>query len=239
MISIVTGTLNRLNFLPNLIKNTVDSDDRLELVLVDGGSTDGTIGYIKNLSHPRIKLIEVGKRSSYPHFMNLGVKNSKYEWVCQWNDDVILVNKWADVIDEIDDNNHFYLFNWKYGDNGSIDNVDWLNGDDVSHPNGGWCIVDNTDNNGEIVMNYGLYNKKIFREIGLYNDEYMYYYADGDMVMRSHLFGYRHKTLNHIKVCSLITEKRAQHTKNDIIIYNNNVKTYRNKKLPNNIKKLK
>ena len=35
MISIVTGTLNRLGMLPNLISNTVLSDDRLELVLVD------------------------------------------------------------------------------------------------------------------------------------------------------------------------------------------------------------
>ena len=43
MISIVTGTLNRLGMLPSLIENTVLSDERLELVLVDGGSTDGTL----------------------------------------------------------------------------------------------------------------------------------------------------------------------------------------------------
>ena len=67
MISIVTGTLNRLGMLPSLIDNTVLSDERLELVLVDGGSIDGTIDYIKQLNHPQIKLIEVGGRSSYPH----------------------------------------------------------------------------------------------------------------------------------------------------------------------------
>ena len=67
MLSIVTGTLNRVNLLPKIIKNTVDSNNKLELVLVDGGSTDGTIDYIKKLNHPRIKLIEVGGRSSYPH----------------------------------------------------------------------------------------------------------------------------------------------------------------------------
>ena len=47
MISIVTGTLNRVGMLPTLITNTVLSDDRIELVLVDGGSTDGTVDYIK------------------------------------------------------------------------------------------------------------------------------------------------------------------------------------------------
>ena len=43
MISIVTGTLNRKNLLPGLIENTVGKSDKLELVLVDGGSDDGTI----------------------------------------------------------------------------------------------------------------------------------------------------------------------------------------------------
>ena len=59
MISIITGTLNRGPLLPKLIENTVEANDKLELVLVDGGSTDGTIEYIKEENHPRIKLIEV------------------------------------------------------------------------------------------------------------------------------------------------------------------------------------
>ena len=54
-ISIVTGTLNRLNFLDGLIRNTVGSDERLELVLGDGGSTDGTIQFLEELDHPRVK----------------------------------------------------------------------------------------------------------------------------------------------------------------------------------------
>ena len=53
-ISIVTGTLNRLNFLDGLIQNTVGSDERLELILVDGGSTDGTIQFLEELNHPRV-----------------------------------------------------------------------------------------------------------------------------------------------------------------------------------------
>ena len=35
MISVVTGTLDRKTLLPNLIKNTVDSNDKLELILSD------------------------------------------------------------------------------------------------------------------------------------------------------------------------------------------------------------
>ena len=92
MISVVTGTLNRLVLLSHIINNTVGSSEKVELILVDGGSTDGTIEYLKLLNHPRIKLIEVGGRSSYPHYMNLGIKNASYELIAQWNDDVLLCN---------------------------------------------------------------------------------------------------------------------------------------------------
>jgi len=236
MISIITGTLNRVSFLPKLIENTVLNNDKLELVLVDGGSDDGTLEYIKSLNNDRIKLVEVGARSSYPHFMNLGIENTSYEWVCQWNDDVILVNDWEEIIKEIDDENDFYLFNWKYGNLEDVNNTEWLKGDNYLS---GWCLVDNTPNNGEIVMNYGLYNKKIFRKIGMYNNAYRYYYADGDMAHRAHKFGFKHKSLVDIRVCSLVTPKRATHEPNDSVIYDKNINMYNNGVLPENLKYLK
>jgi glycosyltransferase involved in cell wall biosynthesis len=235
MISIVTGTLNRKELLPGLIANTVGVDNRLELILVDGGSDDGTIEYIESLDHPHIKLVRVGERSSYPHFMNLGIKESKYDYVCQWNDDVLLVNDWSEVIDELDDND-FYIFNWKYGNIDSMVDHNWISGKDVPHSNGGWCLTDNTHlKGGELVMNYGIYNKKIFKEIGMYNNEYHYYYADGDMCYRSHAFGYRHKSLWDIKVCSLPTTKTALHGPDDVSIYEKNRRLYDDKILPQNI----
>jgi len=236
MISIVTGTLNRCHLLENLIKNTIDSNDKLELVLVDGGSSDGTLEYIKKLNHPRIKLIEVGERSSYPHFMNLGIQNATYDWVCQWNDDVLLSNSWEEVIRELDDEYMFYLFNWKYGNMQDLNNQDWLHGIDYKS---GWCIADAYDTHKEIVMNYGIYNKKVFREIGMYNTAYSYYYADGDMSLRAYLFGYMYKALVNIRVCSLSgVEKTAIQTAGSVEIYKYYREEYENRILSDKIKKL-
>jgi glycosyltransferase involved in cell wall biosynthesis len=232
MISIVTGTLNRCYLLENLIKNTVDSNDKLELILVDGGSSDGTLEYIKNLNHPRIKLIEVGERSSYPHFMNLGIKNSTYDLICQWNDDVLLCNDWEEIFKEIDDKYDFYLFNWKYGNMEDLNNEDWLYG--IDHANG-WCLADESKNGGQIIVNYGIYSKKIFRSIGMYNTEYKFYYADGDMSYRAHKFDFSNKNLKHIKVCSLLTSKKAVHYNDDEDIYRKNLNLYNQKILPNTI----
>jgi glycosyltransferase involved in cell wall biosynthesis len=235
MISIVTGTLNRLGMLPTLIENTVLSDERLELVLVDGGSTDGTIDYIKQLNHPQIKLIEVGGRSSYPHFMNLGIQAATHEVICQWNDDVILCNEWSEVFIELQSNHDFYLFNWKYGSYDDIKNPEWMRG--VDHHDG-WCLCNIADSGGEIVMNYGLYKKKIFREIGMYNPEYRYYCADGDMAYRAHAFGYKVKDLRHIRVCSLPVGKVATSHPEDHSIYQKNIDLYRQKILPESLQYL-
>lgn len=234
MISIITGTLNRGPLLPGLIENTVEANEKLELVLVDGGSTDGTIEYIKEENHPRIKLIELGGRSPYPHFMNIAIQNASHEIVCQWNDDVLLVNDWEEVFSEIDEHD-FYLFNWKYGSVDDIKDNDWIDGEDHSK---GWCLLNNKPD-GEIVMNYGLYRKDIFRKIGMYNNEYRYYCADGDMADRAYTFGFKVKDLRNIKVCSLITNKVANYYPDDEQIYIKNLNSYKQQILPENIELLK
>lgn len=237
MISIITGTLNRGPFLQKLIENTVESNEHLELVLVDGGSTDGTIDYIKEENNPRIKLIEVGGRSPYPHFMNLAIRNSTHDIVCQWNDDVILATDWNEVIQSIDDIHDVYLFNWKYGSYDDVGNEDWLKG--LTYDDNGWCLLNTTNEGGDaIVMNYGLYKKHIFKKIGMYNHDYQYYYADSDMAYRSYKFGYKVKDLRNVKVCSLFADKVATHYNNDQTIFDKNKNLYDQNILPKTLELL-
>lgn len=221
MISVVTGTLDRLDYLKKVIGNTVLSSDKLELVLVDGGSTDGTIEYLKELNHPRIKFINFGKRSYYWHYMNLGIENSSHEWVCQWNDDVILENNWDDIIEVIKtDTKDFYIFSWR-------------------EPTGNYVIYETED---QFVMNFGIYNKRIFKEIGMYNPSYKYYCCDGDMSFRAREFGYTSKKLYEIKCRPLTSyvEKKAawENYDSEIANYHFNLDLYRRKILPDGIVKL-
>lgn len=223
-ISIVTGTLNRLKYLGGLIENTVQSGwHDIELVLVDGGSTDGTVEFVKRLNHPSVKLIEVGKRSSYPHYMNLGVKAAKHENICQWNDDVLLCNDWDDVFETIDDDHDAYLFNWKEGDTQSMKELKWLNC--AGMRDNGWIIINNAqytypqmagEKTKEVCMNYGIYKKDVFRKYGLYNPAYQYYCADSEMAMRAFHSGAKFKTCFDIKVCVLPAEKRAIMIEEDV-----------------------
>ena len=199
MISIVTGTLNRKWLLPKLIENTVQSNELLELVLVDGGSTDGSIEMIKELNHPQVKLIEVGGRSSYPHFMNLGIRSAKHDFICQWNDDALLVNDWNDVINEINDSSiDAWLFTWQYVDLDNVKNESVLK-------NVTWNLGDEKLRNpsGEIVMNYGIYRKDLFKKFGMFDRNFMFYYADGELSHRFFELGAKFKACNSIKVASV------------------------------------
>jgi glycosyltransferase involved in cell wall biosynthesis len=187
-ISVVTGTLNRRSFLPGLIENTVGGDERIELVLVDGGSNDGSLEYLRELKNPRIRLIEVGHRSSYPHFMNAGVRAATHEWICQWNDDVLLLTPWRKVFDALDES-MVYLFAWRKEKKRRFGFHRW-----------NLVNTKKADGSGEIVMNYGIYHKDVFRIIGLYNNAFHFYCADGDMAQRAWHFGYAVKNLPGIHV---------------------------------------
>lgn len=227
MISIVTGTLNRAHLLKGFLENTIGSCKEIELVLVDGGSTDGTVELIKSLNHPRVKLIEVGKRSSYPHFMNLGIKNAKYDYICQWNDDVLLTNRWDDILSELDDSG-MYIFNWKYGKKEDFHNPNWLEGDQHSQ---GWFLSNSKkeDGSGDICVNYGIYHKDVYRKLGMYDYQFKYYASDGDMAERVwHSNQFKIKTLRNIKVLALSdTPKVAVHFNDDFDIYHRNISRYK------------
>ena len=255
-ISIVTGTLNRKEYLPALLNNTIRADQRLELVLVDGGSTDGTIEMMEYISsvEPRLKFIQVGQRSPYPHYMNLGIKNASHEIVCQWNDDILLIDEpvgrwpknWQKVFDQIDDEHDAYLFNWKEGYVSEIDDESWLKCSSMR--DNGWIIINNADHDyeqkenekyGEIVMNYGIYKKDVFREYGMYHPNYKYYCADGEMAMRAYYKGCKFKCLVDVKVCSIPCEKRAIMLHEDCKRYQVACKNYVNGKFEQGYEYLK
>lgn len=87
-LSIVTGTYNRLKLLQRMIESVRGSmrDLSYEIILVDGGSTDGTIDWCKK--QPNVVLIEQGKLLGAVKAFNAGCKVARGEFVCILNDDI-------------------------------------------------------------------------------------------------------------------------------------------------------
>lgn len=101
-ISVVMGSKNR----KNLIKSTISSirnngfNGKIEIIVVDGGSTDGTCDWLAkqkdvftiiqpNFSVENDKGIKV-RAHSWGEFMNIGFKATHSDYICMVSDDLIL-----------------------------------------------------------------------------------------------------------------------------------------------------
>lgn len=90
-LSIVTGTYNRLPYLQKLVASCRSSvgDLKHEFIIVDGGSTDGTIGWCK--SQRGVKLIEQGELLGGIPAFNAGCDAARGDYVAILNDDIEVV----------------------------------------------------------------------------------------------------------------------------------------------------
>lgn len=92
-ISVVTGTYNRLGFLQKMVhsaRKSIGVGITYEIVVVDGGSEDGTIEWCKEQSD--IILIEQGELLGAVKAFNEGFEKSIGEYVIIANDDIVFVD---------------------------------------------------------------------------------------------------------------------------------------------------
>lgn len=90
-ISIVSGTYNRLPLLQKLVASCQQSvgSHSYEIVLVDGGSTDGTIEWCKERDD--VRLIEQGELLGAIRAFNAGCRAAQGDYVAILNDDIEVV----------------------------------------------------------------------------------------------------------------------------------------------------
>lgn len=101
IVSVVLGSYNRLPFikltLQSIRKELSDCDH--EIIVVDGGSDDGTLGWLAEqkdiitiVQHNRgMWQGEEIKRRSWGYFMNLAFKCAQGEYICMLSDDCLVV----------------------------------------------------------------------------------------------------------------------------------------------------
>jgi glycosyltransferase involved in cell wall biosynthesis len=93
-LSYVTGTYNRLGYLKQLVDSvraSISTGIPYEIVLVDGGSTDGTIEWCK--AQHDIVLIEQGKLLGAIKAFNAGCRAARGEYVVIGNDDILILDE--------------------------------------------------------------------------------------------------------------------------------------------------
>lgn len=189
-LSIVLGTYNRLGSL----KLTIDSirtngfDDTYEIVVIDGGSTDGTVEWLTQqkdiisvVQHNRDSTRNFVRKRSWGYFINIGFRISEAPWILMVSDDCLLLpNSMKNALD---------YANFLEAEGRPIGGVsfyfrDWpVKGEEryyVQHTIGGMLMV-----------NHGLFRKDVLEEVGYAEEnEFSFYKADSDLCLKIWHAGY-------------------------------------------------
>tara|TARA_B100000497_G_C7687831_1_gene417257 strand:- start:1357 stop:2094 length:738 start_codon:yes stop_codon:yes gene_type:complete len=222
MFSIISGTLNRRDLLPRLLENTLFASPLVQLILVDGGSIDGTIEYLENIEHPNFIFIKFGKRSTYPEFMNLAISYATNPYIVQWNDDVILDNTWEEVAKCITD--EYDLYNFPY----RSEKIDKTKIGEVFHRS---SCMKYPFMLRDYCINFGIYSKKCLDKIGYYDTRLKWHHGDAQLTAKAISKYYKMKLCIDIHVIELdvkknINNKDTPQMNNDQFILKTILKEY-------------
>jgi glycosyltransferase involved in cell wall biosynthesis len=189
LVSIVLGTYNRLELLKKTIKNLRAESREIEkeLIVIDGGSTDGSTEWLSNqtdiitiIQHNRSRDPQSpAPRRSWGYFMNLGFKISQGKYVLMVSDDCILLpgslQRGIEQFEQINAKGRiaglaFYFRNW---------------------PDEERYYVQKTLG-GKLMVNHGLFLRCALECVGwIEEDYYKFYKADADLCLKLWERGYK------------------------------------------------
>ena len=101
-LSVITLTLNKLEYTKNFIESLKKYTKDFELIIVENGSTDGTVEYIKSM--PEIKLIQNTENKGFSVGNNQGIEIAQGEYIGFLNNDILLYPNWFEACKRVFEN---------------------------------------------------------------------------------------------------------------------------------------
>lgn len=187
--SFVLGSYNRKRFLKAAIKSIRNNgiSDPYEIIVVDGGSTDGSLGWlIKQKDIINIVQHNQGnfygkpiKRRSWGYFMNLGFKCAQGKFIVMTSDDTLLVP--GSVMNAFNQYNDLTT----QGRNIGAVAFQWREWPQEQEYKVGLTLGE------KIFVNHGMFVRNALEDVGWIEEElYQFYHADGDLCLKLWQKGY-------------------------------------------------
>ncbi len=185
MLSIVFGTYNRLDMLTDCmeaLRAAVSIPH--EIIILDGGSTDGTLEYLRN--QPDVRLIAQGRLVGAVKAYNAGFDAAIGDYVAFINDDLVLAPGQLDAaVNMLNARPDVGMVALRFY------NVGKGNGSDGGHT--GHIKFD-----GKRIpyAEFGVIRNDLGRQVGWFTDRYFHYAGDSHLGMSVWRAGYRVEPLN-------------------------------------------
>ena len=199
-VSVVTPNYNGAKFLEKYFKSLNDDSEFIgEVIIVDNGSTDSSLDYIKNNSFDfPIVLIENDENLGFAPAVNQGISKSRYDYIFSLNNDTeIEKGSIRSMLDLIQDENVFSVqAKMLQSDNRQLidDAGDEYNLLAWTKKGGENRNSDDFSEVSEIFSSCAgaaLYKKAVLEELGSFDDNFFAYMEDVDLAVRSQINGYK------------------------------------------------
>lgn len=169
MISIIMGTYNRFAKLKNAVVSIIKAGKALdyspEIIVIDGGSTDATLGFLDN--HPSIKVIKENGLHGVTRAYNRGFRLASEKYITWFADDfVYLPDTLKIAVNRLKKENNRTLISF------SIDVKDGAG-------------FRNYGNNTPI----GAGHRDLFKAVDFWSEDFITYASDNDFSMKIHMIG--------------------------------------------------
>lgn len=199
LFSVVVLNWNGLHHLPECLSSLRRQQfSSFEVVLVDNGSTDGSVPYVKE-NFPEVTLLELLCNVGFAAGVNAGIKASSGHWVVLLNNDTETAPDWlASLAGAVAGHPDIAIFASKLLNYYRRDLVDSA-GDELDLLKGPYKVGEGLPAEffAEPRLIFGAcggggcYARALFEDIGLFDADFFAYFEDSDLSFRANWAGYR------------------------------------------------
>ena len=187
-ISVVIGSFNRRRLLElciDAVRKELEGESQ-EIIVVDGGSTDGTVEWLTT-QKDIISIIQHNRgewkgrpitRKPWAYFMNLAFKAASGTYICLLSDDSLIVP--GAIVNGVD------LFDEMLAQGVKLGGVAFYFRDYPVRKQYAVAI-----NVGNLYVNHGLYLNAAMKEVGYCDENYHFYFADTDLCLKLQAADYK------------------------------------------------
>lgn len=203
-VSLIINTYNRLHTLPSTL-NSLNylRYPHLEIIVVDGPSTDGTLNYLQTVWANKIKIYTCNQ-ANLAKSRNIGIMQASGDIVCFIDDDAVPEADWLDeLVSAYQDNKVAAVGGWTR-DHTGVDyqtrhvlytRTSMSEAVDISDPLQNLSYTPNAEKFPGLAGVNSSFRRSALLEIGGFDEEYAYLAEEADVVLRLLDAGYEIRTV--------------------------------------------